>query len=332
MHFSVLGLFITYLPFFHFLISFNYPFTTADIFNYIRCLTISFLLISTIIFIENLVSNVSLDGDGMINSKIFGMGFYASFCNQLLVLTIGKFIYSKKKVYICLATSLLFIVLLSIQLKAIIGAMVVLLGYVFMRVRSGFVKFVIPAIIISIALIITLNTPKLQEKITKYQELYLSEDAVNGVARTALYYTSFQIACDFFPFGTGQGTFGSVPSKITSDAVYRDYGINKIYGLDGESPDFRLDTHWAYILGENGLLGLLIYLWLLFYPIRAVSKLNTITPENRMYKFIVTMSVLTMFIESLALPLPNRLSMIFIYSGLSGIILRRLNEQVACSK
>ena len=158
----------------------------------------------------------------------------------------------------------------------------------------------------------------------------MSERAYEEIARPAHYYRSVEMAIDFFPLGTGQGTFGSVPANLIDSQVYSDYELDSVWGLDiDDELNFRMDTHWASILGEMGVLGLILYLWLFFYPARRMRR--EVGPdasrEERSLRFMVRMGVITLFLESLVLALPKSFSFIVIYAGLAALILKRYPER-----
>lgn len=86
--------------------------------------------------------------------------------------------------------------------------------------------------------------------------MYGDESSIEDIARTALYYQGMNISNDFFPLGSGQGTYGSIPVNIVYSQVYVDYNLSYVGGLGKDSEeDYKMDTHWASILGENGYLG-----------------------------------------------------------------------------
>ena len=77
---------------------------------------------------------------------------------------------------------------------------------------------------------------------------------------------SYRIATDDFPLGVGFGQFGSAPSvwKGEYSPVYSRYGLTKYYGFSPrDKVSFALDSPWASLLGETGVLGLLCYLLVL---------------------------------------------------------------------
>lgn len=78
-------------------------------------------------------------------------------------------------------------------------------------------------------------------------------------ARGALTYTSFKIAKEYFPLGSGFGTFGTNISRIYYSPLYYKYGLNKIWGLSKRYDAFITDTTWPAILAENGVIGLILF-------------------------------------------------------------------------
>lgn len=86
--------------------------------------------------------------------------------------------------------------------------------------------------------------------------------AGNETARDLLGTTSLQIAFDYFPLGTGFGSFASYMSKVYYSQVYFSYHLSSVYGLmnipDGGS--FISDVYWPMVLGQTGFLGLLCIL------------------------------------------------------------------------
>lgn len=93
---------------------------------------------------------------------------------------------------------------------------------------------------------------------------YFSDD--DGLqARTALNLTSVEISKDYFPLGVGFGKFGSPTSQQIESDVYWRYGIDTVYGLNYKyNSNFMSDTFWPMILGETGVLGLFVYVIILF--------------------------------------------------------------------
>lgn len=78
-------------------------------------------------------------------------------------------------------------------------------------------------------------------------------------ARSVLTKTSFEIMKEYFPIGTGFGTFASDVAGEYYSPVYVKYGFTQIYELQRES-NFLSDTFWPIIIGQTGFIGTVCYL------------------------------------------------------------------------
>lgn len=79
------------------------------------------------------------------------------------------------------------------------------------------------------------------------------------VPRTVLHAVGFKILMDFFPLGSGLGTFASHLSGKYYSNVYDMYGISNVIGMNREKYNFISDVFWPYIYGQFGIFGLLLY-------------------------------------------------------------------------
>lgn len=93
-------------------------------------------------------------------------------------------------------------------------------------------------------------------------QLTIYTDSANtDYARVALTRTSFSLALDYFPFGSGSGTFASSTSyQMGYSNIYKVYGLDNIYGLSENYPNFITDVFWPKIIGQNGFIGLIFYI------------------------------------------------------------------------
>lgn len=91
-------------------------------------------------------------------------------------------------------------------------------------------------------------------------------------ARSALLNTSFKIAKEYFPFGTGFGTFASYYSAVSYSPVYRLYGINNVWGLSSAHPMYVSDVFWPMVLGQFGYIGLILYASCLFVLFKKIQN------------------------------------------------------------
>lgn len=117
-------------------------------------------------------------------------------------------------------------------------------------------------------------------------------------ARRSLYQGSFAIAAQYFPFGSGFATYGS---NITEDPryyslLYYRYGLSNVWGLSPSYPYFISDTFWPILIGQFGLIGLVIYAIsiYLFYRSsvsRALKANLAIYPALLIFVYLIVSSV-----------------------------------------
>jgi hypothetical protein len=96
-------------------------------------------------------------------------------------------------------------------------------------------------------------------------------------ARMALMSTSFEIMGDYFPIGTGFGTYGSATAIDPYSPVYYKYGLNLVWGLSEDYNLFASDSFWPIIIGQTGALGLVCFvgvLVLLFVRMKKIRPYN----------------------------------------------------------
>ena len=99
--------------------------------------------------------------------------------------------------------------------------------------------------------------------------LYLFGTSVRGL----MYQVSAQIAVDYFPLGSGAGTFGSAPSRdIYYSNLYHYYGLSGHYGASPLYSSYLMDTWWPKILAESGFVGAILYAIALIAPLRISLK------------------------------------------------------------
>lgn len=93
-------------------------------------------------------------------------------------------------------------------------------------------------------------------------------------ARSVMLLTSFVILKDYFPIGTGFGTFASHSAAVNYSPVYSKYGFEFIYELrNATEGTFFDDQFWPIILGQTGVIGTICYCYLLFHLFNIIQKL-----------------------------------------------------------
>lgn len=94
----------------------------------------------------------------------------------------------------------------------------------------------------------------------------------DGFARTELLRASFKIANDYFPLGTGFGTFGSWPSGVSYSPVYYLYDLNQVWGITPYNYLAIADSFWPTVMGQFGYLGMILYILLLIKIFDNIQK------------------------------------------------------------
>lgn len=142
-----------------------------------------------------------------------------------------------------------------------------------------------------------------------YKQIYYYFMNENS-ARAVLLGTSIEIANDYFPLGTGFGTFGSYFSGESYSPVYEMYGINDIWGLRQENPNFISDSFWPMVLGQFGYIGALLYMLCIVIIYIKLQKSYSIEEKNIYTSKILILTFLIIsataesaFVNPMAIPL-----------------------------
>ena len=127
-------------------------------------------------------------------------------------------------------------------------------------------------------------------------------------ARAVLTQTSFRIMKDYFPIGTGFGTYASDVAGEHYSPVYVKYGFTQVYELRKES-GYLSDTFWPIIIGQTGFIGLICYLFVLvkLFLKTAQARLT----DRRIYAAVIFIFIYLMisstseptFCNSISIPL-----------------------------
>lgn len=114
-------------------------------------------------------------------------------------------------------------------------------------------------------------------------------------ARNVLTMNSLNIAKDNFPIGTGFGTYASWASGESYSNIYYDYNISTTWGISPDFYEFIADTFWPMIIGQFGVLGLGIYIYILLRIYKNIKN-----NDNLDYYFGQILALLYLIILSIA--------------------------------
>lgn len=157
---------------------------------------------------------------------------------------------------------IIFISLTTLRAKAIGAVLITIVLMLYMKNSNKKISLGKIILICIIALIIGFD------QISYY---YVN---MKNSARNMLTKVSFEIANEYFPTGTGFGTYGSAESGGTDSysAVYYMYGLNNIWGLGYGKTFFLSDTFWPTIIGEFGHIGCIVYIILLVLIFKRIQN------------------------------------------------------------
>lgn len=183
--------------------------------------------------------------------------------------------------------TLIIIIFSTLRSKAIAVGILMALLYYFEFIRNK--KFTFKTLILFIPAIVALSWNQIV--------FYFFSDIRLDSARYQLLNTSVQIANDFFPLGSGFGTFGSYQSGIFYSKIYDIYKIAGVNGIRKGATAFISDSFWPMILGQSGWLGLIAFLIVITILIR---KIIIVRNTNKI-KYVSGMCIIMyLFISSLA--------------------------------
>jgi len=94
----------------------------------------------------------------------------------------------------------------------------------------------------------------------KQVELYFFTDLT---PRLLLLVEGWKIFWEYFPFGSGAGTYGSAVASMFYSPIYETLGFRELYGLSAEpgTRSFLNDQFWSIILAQYGFFGFLFVVY-----------------------------------------------------------------------
>lgn len=142
------------------------------------------------------------------------------------------------------------------------GEVVCFIGFVyFVKNRLNFKS---PKTIIYAVLLVTVI---LMVTWTRSDTYYVSGLSNDNLARPMTYKTSLQIFVDYFPLGSGMGTFACNGAWKFYSPLYYKYNLNGIWGLN-EGGGFICDAYYP-TLAQFGVIGVFFFCW--FWKRRLVA-------------------------------------------------------------
>lgn len=94
---------------------------------------------------------------------------------------------------------------------------------------------------------------------TRFDVYYVSGLSNDQLARPMTYKTSLQILWDYFPLGSGMGSFACNGAWKYYSPLYYDYHLNEVWGLS-EGGGFICDAYYP-TLAQFGIVGVFFFCW-----------------------------------------------------------------------
>lgn len=129
-------------------------------------------------------------------------------------------------------------------------------------------------------------------------------------ARPALYIVGFKLACDYFPLGSGFGTFASYLSGQYYSPVYSMYSINYVMGLTSDMFEYMADTFWPYVYGQFGFIGFAAFIGIIVSIFLSLKKRYSLNHKSMLAAFLLFSYIL---IASIAEAIFTDVTGIFIF-------------------
>ena len=318
----ILGIFFSTLFGFLFVVALNIRTRRMVIIGMLKYVLIFFLVMSIFPMGQGLIAGSTL-------REFYGLfrelGAFGAAMNIATIISISLYIITSNKKYLYVAAFFSVGVMMTILKKTMISNVIVWLFFFIYHAKS---TAKLRLIFLSFLLLVIgyfFIGKELGDNIQENSE-YLDKFGPEEHVRLGMYIASFNIITDYFPFGSGMGTFASL-SSITGgySQIYYDYGVSNIGANSPEEVALGhhtlLDTYWPHIFGELGFLGTILFLYLWFFPIKLafVCLKTTEDPFIKGVSFYILLMVITMTWEGFTLYTPEIPSFVLLHSGLSGL-------------
>lgn len=92
----------------------------------------------------------------------------------------------------------------------------------------------------------------------RFDAYYVSGWERTDMARTESYKASLKILVDYFPFGPGMGTFGTMGARDYYSPLLYEYNLNHIWGMSPQFRGFIADAFYP-TLSQYGVVGVILF-------------------------------------------------------------------------
>lgn len=142
-------------------------------------------------------------------------------------------------------------------------------------------------------------------------------------AKSLMVNTSLKIARDYFPIGTGFGTFGSTYATNHYSPVYHMYGFGENYAMNENTRMYLKDVFWPVLFGETGIMGTILYCGLIVILFMQIQRVFYY--DKKKYMLLIFMFVymlITTFSEAGFMQ-----PMVMVFAFVMGTLLEEYEEK-----
>lgn len=195
---------------------------------------------------------------------------------SITIIFILAYNYKKYKNNIYYIFLLTVVMILTFRTKAIVSVVILYIFYLYF-IKFNF-KSLIPVGIATVA----------GASYFGYDSLNFYYVEIEDSARNILTRDSLALSKQFFPLGTGFGTYGSSMAAQHYSKLYYTLGYNRIYKMNEYDTAYLSDTFWPIVIAQTGWLGLISFFFALSNMIVYIIK----SRKSDIYYFWVAMSII----------------------------------------
>lgn len=235
-----------------------YDFNRISLYFKIILIIIMFIVIGNLIFDFNLAPTYSRFG-----IRSYSLGGHPSFASAVCAAIASYFMIDYKKNFLWIILALI-LSSATLRIKAIVWAFLMFLFIIFNREKKIKGKQVIMLLLVGIVIALCVSYKSIQ--------FYFIDP---NASRNNALFGSFKIANNYFPFGGGFATFGTIPSITSYSNAYYFTNLAYRWGFMKGASSFIGDGGWATEIAQFGYIGsflVLIYLFNIYKDLKTNNK------------------------------------------------------------
>lgn len=269
--------------------------------------------------------------------SVFGHpGLYSWYMAYAFSISCAFLLKKNKYIYATLMIIFSIGVVLSLRRKSIFSLIVVFTLFIILFLEKRNRKTILLLGSCVLVIVPALFIEQIQYIVNKGVAHYISGEYYSP--RNLLYVAAIHLANEYFPLGTGFGTYGSWMSRIHYSDLYYTLNFHENYGMTPNNGKYLTDTYWPMIIGELGWIGCLSMLLLWYSLLRRLimNYRKSKRQSNQIVHCAASLALVQVMVESIASPSLSKAPEIFFVMLLVGISFRlsmkeKRNESIAMS-